>query len=407
MFNKIHFYIGVAILLVLAGPAAAQGPIGPEHSDPIWQATYWNNPTLSGPPAMHRIETHLDFDWGYGSPDAIINSDRFSARWTRYIDVTPGHYRFTVTADDGIRLWVDNKLIINQWQDQAPTTYTAESYLGPGHHLLKVEYYEQMGGAVARVSWMQTTPPTPSPSPGSVGYVTSRTLNIRSGPGLNYGIVSWTYKDEPLTLFGRNSASTWLKVKTRRGVEGWASAYYIYTDFPITDLPVLDESPTPPPTDPVGYVTVYRLNLRSGPGLYYGIKGRLYRGQPVVLLGRNNRATWLKVEDARTGFGGWVLARYIRSDISITNLPVLDEPPIPPPNPIGHVIIYTLNVRSGPDLSYGIKGRLYRGQPVVLLGRNNRATWLKVEDARTGFGGWVFANYIRSNVPVTSLPVLQ
>ena len=62
-----------------------------------------------------------------------------------------------------MRLWVDNELLIDQWRDQAPATFSASKYLGPGHHLVRVEYYEDFGGAVARVSWTQGTPPPPPP----------------------------------------------------------------------------------------------------------------------------------------------------------------------------------------------------------------------------------------------------
>lgn len=107
MFNKLGLVVGPVIFLLLAGPVLAQGPIDTKHSDPIWQATYWNNATLSGSPIVHRTETQLNFDWYYGTPAPIINADRFSARWTRYIDTAPGNYHFIVTADDGIRLWID------------------------------------------------------------------------------------------------------------------------------------------------------------------------------------------------------------------------------------------------------------------------------------------------------------
>jgi len=126
-----------------------------QHSDPHWQATYWNNTSLSGSPALERQESDLDNDWGSGSPDSTVHADQFSARWTRYIDVTPGTYRFTATSDDGIRIWVDGDLLMDQWHDHPPTTYTAERSLEAGHHLVKVEYYENGGVAVAKLSWAQ------------------------------------------------------------------------------------------------------------------------------------------------------------------------------------------------------------------------------------------------------------
>jgi len=150
--------VGLIVALSLAGTALAQAP-EPQHSDPYWQAAYWNNMALSGTPVLQRSEASLDHDWGTGSPDPSVTPDRFSARWLRYIEVPPGTYRFTTTSDDGIRLWVDGELIINEWYDHASMTVSADKSLGAGHHLVQVEFYENTGLAVARVSWAPVSPP--------------------------------------------------------------------------------------------------------------------------------------------------------------------------------------------------------------------------------------------------------
>ncbi|MBN1886354.1 MAG: hypothetical protein JW850_00125 [Thermoflexales bacterium] len=158
MFRLTCFLTSLAILLTSAGTALAQEP-PPQHTAPLWDASYWNNTSLSGTPVLQRGESNLDYDWGSGSPaPGIVNADGFSARWTRYIDVTPGVYRFTATSDDGVRVWVDGKLIINAWNDHAPTTFTADQSLGTGHRLVTVEFYENGGGAVARLSWAPQAP---------------------------------------------------------------------------------------------------------------------------------------------------------------------------------------------------------------------------------------------------------
>ena len=153
MFRRISIPISLILALVLTGAALAQGPNPPQGSYPTWQAFYWNNKTLSGAPVLVRNESDINYDWGSGSPAPSINADNFSARWTRYLNVTPGTYRFTVTSDDGIRVWVDDALIINQWDDHASQTFTADWGLITGHHLVVVEYYENDGLAGARLSW--------------------------------------------------------------------------------------------------------------------------------------------------------------------------------------------------------------------------------------------------------------
>jgi PA14 domain len=63
-----------------------------------------------------------------------------------------GTYTFTVTADDGVRVYLDGTLVIDQWKDQPPTTYTASRSVSAGDHVLSVEYYEHTEVAVARLA---------------------------------------------------------------------------------------------------------------------------------------------------------------------------------------------------------------------------------------------------------------
>lgn len=156
--KRICWLMSLVVALMMAGTTLAQGP---QHSDPNWQAAYWNNTTLSGVPNLQRSEANLDHDWGADSPDSSISPDGFSARWSRYIEEAPGTYRFTTTSDDGIRVWVDDELIIDEWYDHPASTVSADKSLASGHHLVVVEYYENTGFAVAKVSWtLVSTPAT-------------------------------------------------------------------------------------------------------------------------------------------------------------------------------------------------------------------------------------------------------
>jgi glucose/arabinose dehydrogenase/PKD repeat protein len=118
-----------------------------------WRASYFANRTLSGTPAGERCEAAVDNNWGSGGPTGVgVGTDNFSARWVKTQSFAAGSYTFTATADDGVRVYLDGALVIDQWKDQAPTTYTATRSVTAGNHELKVEYYEAGGGAVARFS---------------------------------------------------------------------------------------------------------------------------------------------------------------------------------------------------------------------------------------------------------------
>lgn len=154
--NRLQKIVLIMIFLFLTvAPASAQdGEPTIQSTDAFWEAAYWNNVTLSGEPALRRTESNLEFDWGRGSPAGGIADNNFSARWTRVVEFpVSGRYTFTSLSDDGVRVWVDDTLLVDEWHDHAVQTHTADVSLAAGHHEVKVEYYERAGEAVIGLSW--------------------------------------------------------------------------------------------------------------------------------------------------------------------------------------------------------------------------------------------------------------
>jgi hypothetical protein len=118
-----------------------------------WCAEYFGNRNLAGTPAIHRNEGEsLWHDWGSAGPDPTFPTDAFSSRFTRNATFACGTYRFHLFTDDGVRFWVDNVLKLDQWRDQV-ASYDVDVALSSGSHALKVEHYENGGGAAIRVWW--------------------------------------------------------------------------------------------------------------------------------------------------------------------------------------------------------------------------------------------------------------
>ncbi len=153
-------------LLLLGGMLALwlmPGAPNAAAADANWRARYFNNRNLSGEPVWRRDESKIDNDWGGGSPNpGVVNDDNFSVRWTRNIDLAAGNYRFFATMDDGMRVWIDDQLVIDNWTDSQQHTVTADRYMSGGTHSFRVEYYETGGMAVAKFSWQQIGGGTPS-----------------------------------------------------------------------------------------------------------------------------------------------------------------------------------------------------------------------------------------------------
>jgi hypothetical protein len=103
-----------------------------------------------------RLDGTVNFDWASAAPAAGVTSDNFSVRWTgRVQPPVSGDYTFTTVADDGVRVWVDGQLVVDNWVDQAAATCSSAPVTLAGGSLydLKVEYYDHAGAATARLQW--------------------------------------------------------------------------------------------------------------------------------------------------------------------------------------------------------------------------------------------------------------
>jgi hypothetical protein len=77
---------------------------------------YFNNLDLSGTPILSRIEPGIDYNWGGDAPGPGVDAPLFSARWTGVLNIPYTEtYTFYLNVESGVRLWVDDQLIINNW----------------------------------------------------------------------------------------------------------------------------------------------------------------------------------------------------------------------------------------------------------------------------------------------------
>ena len=121
---------------------------------------YYDNIDFTNP-VLSRTDATVDFDWGTGSPDADIGSDTFSVRWSGRIEPRFSEaYTFQTTTDEGVRLFVDDQLIIDQFVDQTATSHTGTITLVAGEQYnIRMEYYEREGAALAQLAWSSDSQP--------------------------------------------------------------------------------------------------------------------------------------------------------------------------------------------------------------------------------------------------------
>ena len=148
--------------------AGAQAPPVSTATPPSATTTGWRGEyfvdRLVGYPLLVRVDPGINFDWGMGSPAPEIPVDNFSVRWTTNLDLAAGIYRFSVSVDDGVRLWVDNRLVINGWQNGPSRDFVTHVNLAQGPHVAIMEYYDATGAALVQldVSLVQASPEQPN-----------------------------------------------------------------------------------------------------------------------------------------------------------------------------------------------------------------------------------------------------
>ncbi|MGE5551343.1 MAG: glycoside hydrolase family 9 protein [Bacteroidota bacterium] len=136
-----------------------------------------------------RVDPSIDFDWGAGSPDPSLGPDTFSCRWTGQIQPLYSEtYTFYTYAGDGVRLWIDNKIVIQNWTDRAAAENSGLIALEAGRKYdLRLEYYEGTGNAAMKLSWSsphqakEIVPRRqlyPAPAPTRTGGITIEAENM-------------------------------------------------------------------------------------------------------------------------------------------------------------------------------------------------------------------------------------
>jgi hypothetical protein len=357
------------LFIILAVCISAMIFSGPAFAQDSWTASYWNNPNLSGSPVYQRSEVaSINYNWGNGSPiPGIINSDFFSIQWRGDRHFDPGRYRFNITSDDGVRLWVDGKLIINEWHDSTGITYSAEmDFLESGMRPIILEYYENTGLASISFNWervsgnIATTGPiraeyfantdllgqpslvryestpltnnwgTGSPAPGVIpndNFSARYTYTIDLNPG-RYRISTQAQSGVRLWVNGQLVVDEWSPPGTKNrsvdidlpgGITHLIATYYNATGPASVNINAVQVGGSGGGTGGgtgggsgaglTATVDTSYLNMREGPGLEYAVITVLQRGTPVVLSGQVSDY-WVQVREP-TGLVGWVSSSYL------------------------------------------------------------------------------------------------
>ncbi len=131
-----------------------------DNGDPVLgsgtglRAQYYADTSLTNL-VLSRVDSSVNFDWGFGPPAASVPGDSFSIRWSGWIEpLFSEDYVFELTADDGVRLWIADQLLVDSWAEQNTTLQTSPIALEQGHRYpIRLEYFDQTGQALVALRW--------------------------------------------------------------------------------------------------------------------------------------------------------------------------------------------------------------------------------------------------------------
>ncbi len=120
-------------------------------------AEYFANSNLEGEPKVVKVDPKIDFNWGTKAPLPDIPATHFSVRWTSILGPIPksGVYQLVTKSDDGIRVYIDGNLVINDWKAENSAFNKFKVFFEAGSiHKLRVEYMQLTGGSMCTLAWL-------------------------------------------------------------------------------------------------------------------------------------------------------------------------------------------------------------------------------------------------------------
>jgi RHS repeat-associated protein len=148
----------------------------------LW-GEYFNNVSLTGLPALTRTDSTVNFAWSGASPGPGVNGTNISVRWTGSVTPTAtGTWTFYTDSDDGVRLWVNGTLLIDNWTYHGTTVDSGTISLEGGKpYAIRMEWFQGGGGSVARLHWSGPAVSDQTIPASALGSPTSATQYLYSG----------------------------------------------------------------------------------------------------------------------------------------------------------------------------------------------------------------------------------
>lgn len=342
--------ISAIILLALIGMSVggvqAQAQFGTG-----WNGQFFNSVDLSGSVVYTQaFPTGLNVNWGTSSPaPGIVNPDGWSARFESVQLFNEGTYQFVVASDDGVRVFIDNVLVLDRFVGRTLTTDQFQQSLTAGTHTLRIEYFDAIDQAALQFQWfllsaavgtgtvigpggvpVNLTPsaiPTRTPTalppipPGSqtATVIRASILRAHSAPYIGSPTVARLLRGQTYRVIGRDPDARWFLLQLS-ATQAWVWGYYVFVSGNEFNAPVSSSYTTagnPAASARVVIQTNAVLRLHPTPDYNSPQTGRVTWGEILPVIGRTADNVWLQVV-FRGDTIGWIVSSY--ADILEGNL---------------------------------------------------------------------------------------
>ncbi|MGQ9910126.1 MAG: SH3 domain-containing protein [Candidatus Flexifilum sp.] len=347
MFTR-RLFTTTFVLLIVSGALLAALTVSAQSGFGTgWTVQYFNNNALSGTPILtETLPGGINFTWGTGSPNPAVPADNFSARYTSVQNLQAGTYEFVVSSDDGVRVFIDNVLVLDRFFARVLTTDRFTLNLTAGAHTFTVEYVEYTDQAALSFQWFLTSvggtpgvpgggilppgvtptfgptptatriPPTPLPEipPGALtGTVIRATVLLaRQQPFFAAPVVARLQRGQTYQVIGRDPDARWFLLQLS-STQAWVWGYYLFVNGNEFNAPVVSSFVTSGGAAAGTQVVAQTqaiLRLRAAPTTASQQIGRIPWGDIVPVIGRTSDGIWYQV--VFRGTTGWIASEFVR-----------------------------------------------------------------------------------------------
>ncbi|HSG17988.1 MAG TPA: PA14 domain-containing protein [Anaerolineae bacterium] len=375
------------ILFVIVLLGLSTGVAAGQNSFSLWTISYWDNKDMEGLPVATGTSGVIDYDWGSGSPASGVPHDYWSGQWTAYVDFSPGTYRFFTENDDGVRVFLGWRHIINDWNIHPPQTNDVTVSLVGGTYSMAVDFFDETGRALLRLGWERIgppldgaadvtlipsqPPPPPTPTPPQSSWLANywNTTNLSGAPALARHEAAIDHD------WGEGSPAPGII-----GVDNFSARWSRSVYFPAG---------------------AYRFTSQSDDGIRASIGGNMiidnWTAHPVQ--------TDTADVDLAAGTYPVIVEYFENTGVAVARFgwQKTGSPESGPTGVSATTFAYSLNMRQGPSTDFPIITKLPRGTVVPVIGRTADSSWLQV--VYQGATGWIWASYTSVSGDLTSVPV--